>query len=170
MTSEEKTRVTVTIYGTQYKLMGTASTPAAHLQMVAAQVDEQMRKISKGFPHLDLPKIAVLTAVNFADEMSTKDKLIAENERYKLEIDSRKEQIAEGQLQRENLQKELQLLRDEHSELQKEFKMERGKSKMGNEHNQDVSKEYEKLKEEYKKLQSEYNEWIEMIDPNDSDR
>lgn len=167
MASEEKSRVTVNIYGTQYRLMGNASTPTTHLQMVAAQVDEQMRKIAQGQPHLDMPRIAVLTAVNFADEMSNSDKQKVEIERLNQEIETKREQIIEGKKQRESLQQELQMLREEHRELQKEYKQEIGRGKQENNKDKEVHTDYLKLKEEYRKLKTEYNEWIQLIERDD---
>lgn len=67
MQANDKTRVTVDIYGTQYTLTGHTSTD--HMRRVAALVNEQMSKINSGSPRLDLPKLAVLAAVNVGDEL-----------------------------------------------------------------------------------------------------
>jgi cell division protein ZapA (FtsZ GTPase activity inhibitor) len=64
--SEEKTRVTVDIYGTQYKLLGNAS--PAYTRRVAAEVHEQMMQISQGNSRLDVHRIAVLAAVQAVDQ------------------------------------------------------------------------------------------------------
>jgi cell division protein ZapA (FtsZ GTPase activity inhibitor) len=167
VTAEEKTRVTVNIYGVQYRLMGNSSTPTTHLQMVAAQVDEQMRKIAQGQPHLDMPRIAVLTAVNFADEMSKLDKQQTEINRLNQDLESKREQLTEGKKQRENLQQELQLLREEHRDLQKEYKQVLSRGKTEDDKDREVHTDYAKLKEEYRKLQTEYNEWIQLIERDD---
>lgn len=186
MSGIEKTRVSVNIYGAQYKLMGNAETPATYLQLVASQVDEQMRKIAKGYPHLDMPRIAVLTAVNFADEMSRLkdaqvlshhedsklkiekdhelDKQRAECERLKKENLLLREQFGGHQKQQDNIKNELVMLRDENNELQKRLQLESNSQLLTNEMDKDIHAKYEQLKEEYRKLQSEYNEWIQLVD------
>lgn len=157
MTAEDKTRVTVTIFGTQYKLMGQATKSSMYLQMVAAQVDEQMRKIASNAPHLDMPRIAVLTAVNLADELG---KLQESHEKVQRELE-------ESAKQRDMLQQQLQELRDDYKALQREQKqplIERDEQV-----DAELRLEYEKLKDEYGKLQSEYNEWIQLIEHDDSE-
>lgn len=66
MQGDGKNRLTVDIYGQQYRLSGKASTN--HLRMVAGYVDDKMNEIGQGNHRLDTAKIAVLTAVNIADE------------------------------------------------------------------------------------------------------
>ncbi|WP_139491621.1 cell division protein ZapA [Brevibacillus dissolubilis] len=63
---EDKNRLTVEIYGQQYRLTGKAST--SHMRMVAGYVDDKMREIAQGNLRLDTAKIAVLACVNMADE------------------------------------------------------------------------------------------------------
>src|SRR5690348_10547591 len=67
MNNEEKTRITVDIFGNNYKLVGSFS--PSYMKSVAAYVNDQMNTISKGFPSLDYPRIAVLAAVQMADEL-----------------------------------------------------------------------------------------------------
>ncbi|MFY0543698.1 cell division protein ZapA [Brevibacillus sp. H7] len=66
MQGDGKNRLTVDIYGQQYRLSGKAS--INHMRMVAGYVDDKMSEIGKGNHRLDTAKIAVLTAVNIADE------------------------------------------------------------------------------------------------------
>ena len=63
--STQKTRVS--IGGTEYTLRGQAS--QLHLRAVARSVDNLMHQIASANPRLDERRIAVLTAVNFADEL-----------------------------------------------------------------------------------------------------
>lgn len=156
MTAEDKTRVTVTIYGTQYTLMGQASKSTRYLQMVAAQVDEQMREIATKAPHLDLPRIAVLTAVNIADDMS----------KLQESYDQMQRELEESHKQRDALQQQLQELRDDHKALQQEQKEQL--ADRGDKADGELRLEYEKLRDEYRKLQTEYNEWIQLIERDDS--
>ncbi|CAJ1003573.1 MULTISPECIES: cell division protein ZapA [Bacillales] len=66
MQGDGKNRLTVDIFGQQYRLSGKAS--VNHIRMVAGFVDDKMNEIAKGNHRLDTAKIAVLTAVNIADE------------------------------------------------------------------------------------------------------
>lgn len=66
MHEEDKNKLTVDIYGQQYRMVGKAST--SHLRSVAGFVDEKMRQISGGNSRLDTTKIAVLAAINITDE------------------------------------------------------------------------------------------------------
>jgi cell division protein ZapA (FtsZ GTPase activity inhibitor) len=66
MSAEEKTRITVDIFGTHYKLVGKSS--VSYMKMVAAHVNDQMYHLSNALPQLESSKIAVLASVNIADE------------------------------------------------------------------------------------------------------
>ena len=69
---QQKTRITVDIYGQQYSIVGTES--SSHIRLVASIVDDKMREISAKNPTLDTGKLAVLTAVNIVHEyMKLKD-------------------------------------------------------------------------------------------------
>ncbi|MBA4543742.1 MULTISPECIES: cell division protein ZapA [Thermoactinomyces] len=61
-----KNKLTVEIYGQQYHLTGKAS--PGHMRQVAGHVDEKMRQIADNNPRLDATKLAVLSAVNIADD------------------------------------------------------------------------------------------------------
>lgn len=189
MSEDNKTRVSVMIYGTEYKLMGRASKSAAYLQMIAAQVNEQMHTIAEKAPHLDMPRIAVLTAVNIADELhelkenlkafeqeehkalraqeQQMDKLATENEKLKQDVAMKDEQLNDSKRDRQQLQQDLVQLRDEHKQLQAELKQQLLVSKREGQQDGDIMEKYQKLEEEYKKLQSEYNEWIQLIERED---
>lgn len=65
---EEKTKVTVKIYGEEYVIKGFAG--AEYIEGIAAYVDKKMRLIGNKNPHLSLSKVAVLAALNIADELS----------------------------------------------------------------------------------------------------
>jgi cell division protein ZapA len=61
-----KNRLTVEIYGQLYRLVGKESDQ--HMKKVARYVDDTMKDFSTGNPRLDTTKLAVLSAVNIADE------------------------------------------------------------------------------------------------------
>jgi len=143
--NEDKTKVTVDIYGMQYKLTGQAS--SGHMRRVADLVDSQMHRIAKGFPKLDTPRIAVLAAVNIADEyLKLKEQF--ENESIDLKNDMAEEH---KELERKfnALSQELQ---GKAAELDDAAKRE-----------DELKRQLEKLQEEYAKLQTEYNEWIQLV-------
>lgn len=66
MENQQKTSVAVDIYGQTYKMVGTES--SSHMRQVASVVDDRMREISSKNPHLDITKMAVLTAVNSVND------------------------------------------------------------------------------------------------------
>ncbi|MBA2732375.1 MAG: cell division protein ZapA [Acidobacteria bacterium] len=59
--------VEVTIFNQTYRLR--SKTDKTHIQEIARIVDERMRQISSQITTHDVVKIAVLTAINIADEM-----------------------------------------------------------------------------------------------------
>ncbi len=63
----EPASVTVEIYGQAYTLKGGAD--PAYVQEVADLVDERMREISKNSSVASTARIAILAAVNIADEL-----------------------------------------------------------------------------------------------------
>ena len=74
MKNENKNKVTVEIYGMQYRLAGESE--AMHMKKVAQIVDARMQKIQKAYPRLDAQRIAILSAVNIADDLiSTQDQI-----------------------------------------------------------------------------------------------
>lgn len=66
MEREEPSRIRVDIFGQAYQIRGDAS--ADHILQVAKYVDRKMREIASLNPRLDLHRLAVLAAVNIADE------------------------------------------------------------------------------------------------------
>lgn len=60
-------RVTVVIYGQEYTIKGDES--KEYVENVARYVDRKMRQIGQKSPQLTLPKVAILTALNIADEL-----------------------------------------------------------------------------------------------------
>lgn len=59
--------VTVEIYGQQYHLAGN---DPVHLQALAARVDAIMRAVAANGRSADAERVAVLTALNLADELT----------------------------------------------------------------------------------------------------
>lgn len=59
--------IEVVIFNQRYRLR--SKTNKEHVQQIANLVDERMRQISSQLPNQDIFKIAVLAALNIADEM-----------------------------------------------------------------------------------------------------
>ncbi|MEK3954198.1 MAG: cell division protein ZapA [Psychrobacillus psychrotolerans] len=66
MSEQEKTRISVDIYGQNYKMVGSES--SGHMRLVASMVDDKMREINSHNSQLDIAKLAVLTAVNAVND------------------------------------------------------------------------------------------------------
>ncbi|MGZ4032689.1 MAG: cell division protein ZapA [Tumebacillaceae bacterium] len=62
----EVNKIKAVIYGQDYQIKGRASVD--HLRLVALLVDHKMKEIGDANPRLDLNRVAVLAAVNVADE------------------------------------------------------------------------------------------------------
>ncbi|MCK1996622.1 cell division protein ZapA [Psychrobacillus psychrodurans] len=74
MSEQEKTRISVDIYGQNYKMVGSES--SGHMRLVASIVDDKMREIHSHNGQLDIAKLAVLTAVNTVhDYIKVKEQL-----------------------------------------------------------------------------------------------
>ncbi len=67
--------VPVEIFGQQYKLRGTGE--SGHIHEVAAVVDRKMREIHESTRIVDSLKLAILTALNLADELNAVRKELA---------------------------------------------------------------------------------------------
>lgn len=65
---EEKNKAVVDIFGEEYIMKGPA-TPE-YMSMLANYIDKKMKQIAGRQPQLSVTKIAVLTALNVADELS----------------------------------------------------------------------------------------------------
>ena len=66
--SQGKKKVSVTIYGESYVVLGDAD--SRQIERLAAVVDKKMRLISQRNPRLTTSKVAVLTALNLAEELT----------------------------------------------------------------------------------------------------
>ena len=61
------THTAVEIFGRQFELR--SSHPGEQLEELARFVDRRMRELAEVSPHVDTAKLAVLTALNIADEL-----------------------------------------------------------------------------------------------------
>jgi cell division protein ZapA len=60
-------RLTVEIYGRRFELRATEE--GQRVQELARFVDQRMRQLAEVSPHVDTARLAVLTALNIADEL-----------------------------------------------------------------------------------------------------
>lgn len=63
----ELTRVDVKIYGDTYTILGEAG--YAHIIKISNYVDQKMKELAMAFPMANARQLAVLAAVNIADEL-----------------------------------------------------------------------------------------------------
>ncbi len=167
MNSEEKTRVTVDIYGIQYKLVGNSS--ASYMKMVAAHVNDQMHRIAGGNSRLDTPRLAVLAAVNMADEYFKLQKELEEARKALAEHHAVKERCRELEQQNEKLrgeceaaiernlerQDEVRRLTEKCSELERECEKLRGEYDAEAERSREQLEEARQLTERCRELQEQ---------------
>jgi len=67
ITDQKTNRVTVNIYGEEYVIKG-QNDPAV-IEKIAAYVDRKMRLVGQKNPRLSLSKVAVLAALNIAEDL-----------------------------------------------------------------------------------------------------
>jgi cell division protein ZapA len=65
---EGQLKVGVKIYGEEYVVKGSAT--REYIENIALQVDQRMVQLARRNPNLSLSRIAVLTALNLADELN----------------------------------------------------------------------------------------------------
>jgi cell division protein ZapA len=66
--SPKKNRVNVEIFGQEYTIIG--DKPIEYILRVAGEVDNLMKLLHKNNPQMPPGKVAVLAALNFADELT----------------------------------------------------------------------------------------------------
>ena len=132
----DRKRISVDIYGTTYKLVGTS---AEYIKQIALLVDERMKLISENHSRLDLSRIAVLAAVHTAEEMfKSQQELIRvqnnnakENKDLNKKLDELSDQLksqqqhwnAQLQAQRKEIEQAARLeLKEAHEEAKKQLK------------------------------------------------
>ena len=98
MTEQNSTGIRVNIFGTEYPIKGDAD--PAYIREVAEYVDRKMKEIARNTPIHSSLKVAILAALNIADELfrerMDKEKLLAEVENKIDEIvDSISEELLE---------------------------------------------------------------------------
>jgi len=87
MDDREKSRVILTIMGEEYVLRGTSSPEDIH--RVGRYVDDLMRKLTEKNVQMSRHRIAVLAALNIADELlKIKEKAIPTEETEKRSTDN----------------------------------------------------------------------------------
>lgn len=67
MAMEDKTATTVEILGREYRIRGNAD--GEYIQQVARFVDERLREVTRGAAGQSADRVAVLAAMNIADEL-----------------------------------------------------------------------------------------------------
>ena len=75
---EDTNRVTVKIYGQEYTIAG--DTPREHIMKVADHVNTRMHEIARALPAGSVSSLAVLSAVNVADDYFTALERLSQHE------------------------------------------------------------------------------------------
>ncbi len=86
---ERSDSVTVTIFGQEYTLRGDAD--QEYVQRIAAFVDERMGEVARSSAVASTAKVAILAAVNIADELFREQRRRLETE---ASVEDRSDQIA----------------------------------------------------------------------------
>lgn len=179
---DKRNRVTVNIMGNEYTMVG--SEPEEYIQSIAYYVDKKMKEIHQKHNRLNNMMVAVLTALNIADEyfklqheleMARKEALKPgkelEEARYQLrkareeiaalydEMDSMKQQLA-------NSQEEASNIYNEWLKAQKEIKDLKSKLAAMEEINRELEVKLSKSKAEEERLREELEEFIKTFDTN----
>ena len=66
--TQESVKIAVEIFGEKHVVRGEGT--EAYIQGLAHEVDKKMRLISQRLPRLNIHQIAVLTALNLADDLA----------------------------------------------------------------------------------------------------
>lgn len=66
MVGQDKNRLTVSIYGQNYTIVGNES--SEYIRTLAGIVEEKMHRVGQGNARLDTVKLAILSAINIADD------------------------------------------------------------------------------------------------------
>ena len=92
---KEMNKVIVNINGSEYPMVGEKS--EQHMLNVARYVDEEIRRISEANPKLSASVVAILSAVNIANELfecgEENDKLSKENKELKKKVGTGEEEL-----------------------------------------------------------------------------
>ena len=92
---KEMNKVIVKINGSEYPMVGEKS--EQHMLNVARYVDEEIKRISEANPKLSTSVLAILSAVNIANELfecgEENDKLSKENEELNKKVGTGEEEL-----------------------------------------------------------------------------
>ena len=66
--SHEVVKITVEIFGEKHVVRGDGT--ASYIQGLAHEIDKKMRLIAQRLPRLSVQQMAILTALNLADELA----------------------------------------------------------------------------------------------------
>lgn len=68
MAAEKADTITVEIFGEKYYVRGEGT--SEYIKAIASDVDKKMRILEKRLPRLPIHQLAILTALNFADDLA----------------------------------------------------------------------------------------------------
>ncbi len=113
----EKNKLTVTIHGFDYKLV--SDDPKTYIKSVASYVDTRMNSIAAANKKLSTSMVAVLTALNIADDYF---RLKEECEAVKELLADQSGQPTKSQKETQHIEVETDKRKDDYDVMSKEFK------------------------------------------------
>lgn len=161
MNETQRVKVKVEIMGKEFRFISNPETPVEYIHKVAGFVDEHLRRVSEIQPTLDISRVSILASVNITDEYFK-----MQNERDQLARTLQEKQSMEDQLRAEIAQ-----LKERNEKLEQKLEQETMQDQSWQdqyektmEHQQQLQERYSKLEEEYSKLQQEFNDWLDMME------
>ena len=112
----EKNKTTVSIFGTEYVMVAEKS--EEYIYDLAAKVDEAMKEIARSNSRYNPTMVAVLTALNLADELQKSQDELAET--------AEKLENIQGEMQRpfeelNEMRQELEAIKEQYTKMQSEY-------------------------------------------------
>ncbi len=152
-------KVTVKIFGQEYTIVG--ETPADQITQVAAYVDEKMREISGGSMGAPLGPLAVLTAVNVADEYFQTQRGAEELKRKNLQLEQDAAKYV--QLWEEAKKNFIQYKEQAQASAGQEESAKKQLAAQQNE-NEALRRQIDKMESEAETMQKKYADLLERLD------
>ena len=174
----EKTKVSVKIYGQEYKISGNA--PREYILQLADYVDGKIVEVATNMKQYTIPMVTVLAAVNIADEYHKAREKVSEIEiemnRQAIEIKNKnhflekakgsyiqfKEEAEKCRQQKNTMEKELDEKNQQYNTLTTDFDALKKKNEGVDRENKKLMKMVEELTEELNLKKNEIDELKQM--------
>lgn len=156
----DSSRVTVKIHGQEYTIAGNSS--GEQIVVVANHVDTMMQELEAGLPNLPASSLAVLTAVNIANDYFDEKERIAELEGtisdLKKDANHYIQMWEDAKASFKQYKEDAQNSIEQLQELQRIYNMKNVELNRANEALEDMKERYEAAKEELEKVKEELSQ------------